>query len=235
MSDAYDRSAAYYDEIYSEKDYAAEAEVVRSLIADTHPAAQTLLEVGCGTGGHLQFFRASFACEGVDLSPAMLASAQAKLPDVPLHQGDMRTFDLPRRFDVVASLFSGIGYVRSTEELNTTVRRMADHLEPDGLLMVEPWIDPDDWKPGDIVRGGLVVDRDDLKIARMVISATQGRFAVMPMHHTIATLDGIEHFVETHEMFLATRDEYRHAFEAAGLRDVRFVEGLVRGIWLSRR
>jgi hypothetical protein len=113
---------------------------------------------------------------------------------------------------------------------------MARHLEPGGLLAIEPWFTPGQWQPGRKVRGGLLVDRDDLKVARLVVSEIQGRFAVTPMHHLVATPGGVEHFVETHELFLAEVDELRAAFTAAGLVDVEFVPGvLVRGLWLGQR
>lgn len=86
------------------------------------------------------------------------------------------------------------------------------------------------------MHGGLLVDRDDLKVARLGVTETRGRFAVTPMHHLVATLAGIEHFVETHELFLAEREELEHGFLAAGLVDVRYVpDVLVRGLWLGTR
>lgn len=103
----------------------------------------------------------------------MLAVARAKVPDVPLHDADMRTFNLAKRFDVVACLFSSIGYVRSVWELNTAVAVMA------------PWFTPDQWQPGR-VRGGMVVDDDDLKIVRFVIPDVRDRFAVTAMQHLVA-------------------------------------------------
>jgi SAM-dependent methyltransferase len=232
----YERSAAIYDLLYGDKAYREEADTLRALLDQERAGTRTLLEVGCGTGGHLVFLREHFACEGIDLSAAMLEHARAKLPDVPLHVADMRDFDLGRRFGVVASLFSGIGYVRSTAELDAAIACMARHLEPGGVLVVEPWFTPQQWKPGGRVRGGMHVDRDDIKIVRVSITQTRGRFAVTPMHHLVATLDGVEHFVETHELFLAEAHEYRAAFEAAGLERVRHEPGVfVRGAWIGHR
>lgn len=222
--------------MYGDKSFIDEAATLRAIVERRRPGARTLLDVGCGTGGHLIHTREWIAVEGLDLSESMLEVARHKLPDVPLHAGDMRSFALDRRFDVVTSLFSAIGYVRSVEELEAAVATMARHLEPGGLLAIEPWFTPGQWQPGRKVRGGLLVDRDDLKVARLVVSEIQGRFAVTPMHHLVATPGGVEHFVETHELFLAEVDELRAAFTAAGLVDVEFVPGvLVRGLWLGQR
>jgi SAM-dependent methyltransferase len=236
MPGPYQRSAELYDRIYGDKAFVDEARAIRTIVEHARPGARSLLDVGCGTGGHLVHVREWIAVEGLDASESMLAVARRKLPDVALHHGDMRNFAIHRRFDVITCLFSAIGYVRSTDELDAAVAMMARHLEPGGLLAIEPWFTPDQWRPGTKVRGGLLVDRDDLKLARMVVTETRGRFAVTPMHHLVGTLAGVEHFVETHELFLAEREEIEHAFIAAGLVDVNFVpDALVRGLWLGSK
>jgi hypothetical protein len=49
------------------------------------------------------------------------------------------------RFDANSCLFSSIGYLLSAADLNTAVANMAEHLNPCGVLIVEPWIHPDAW------------------------------------------------------------------------------------------
>jgi hypothetical protein len=41
--------------------------------------------------------------------------------------------------------------------------------------------------------------------------------AVWEMHYLVGTPEGIGHFVELHELALFSPDEYRAAFQAAGL------------------
>lgn len=233
MPEPYELSARLYDRIYSAKDYKAEAAAVRGLVELHRPGAASMLEVGCGTGGHLVHFREWFEVEGVDLSPAMLAIAREKLA-VPLHRQDMRTFALPRRFDVVACLFSSIGYVRSVDELDQAIANLARHLLVGGMLVVEPWFTPEQWRVPGSVRGEMVVDEENLKVARFVVSEVRGRFAVTPMHHLVAEPTGVTHFVERHELLLATAPEYEHAFVAAGLVGVHFLSDVLpRGAWVG--
>jgi len=47
---AFERSAGFYDELYEGKDYAGEADYVDALIRQYRPGAQSLLDLGCGTG-----------------------------------------------------------------------------------------------------------------------------------------------------------------------------------------
>jgi SAM-dependent methyltransferase len=216
---SYQKSALWYDTIYSFKDYAAEADMVRARVAEIRPGARRLLDVACGTGEHLRHLQASFEVEGIDASADMLAVARAKLPGVPLHQADMRTFDLGRTFDAAICLFSAIGHLSDEAELEAAARRVARHLEPGGVFLLEPWLTPEAYTSGKV--HGLFVDQPETKLARINVSRLSGRISVFDMHHLVGTPEGVEHFVEHLELTLFPLDSYRHAMAAAGM-SVRF-------------
>ena len=49
----YSRAAEFYDLLYEgQKDYAAEAKLIGDLVRQHNPKADSLLDVGCGTGSH---------------------------------------------------------------------------------------------------------------------------------------------------------------------------------------
>jgi SAM-dependent methyltransferase len=225
------RSARYYDAIYGFKDYAAEAERVHREIQARRPGARTLLDVACGTGGHLAHLAGRYDAEGVDLSQEQIEVARSRLPEVPLHVADMTELDLGRRFDAVTCLFSSIGYTGTVERMRTAIAAMARHLEPGGVLIVEPWLTPDVWQDG--LLSSLFVDEDDIKIARLAVSRTEGRTSIMDMEHLVATVEeGVQHFVEHHELGLFTVEEQLEAFRAAGLEVDHDPEGLIgRGLF----
>ncbi len=229
----YARSARFYDAIYGFKDYRAEADDLDRRIQAAHPGAETLLDVACGTGGHLRELAERYRCEGLDLSAQQLAVAARRLPAVPLHEADMTSFELGRRFDAVVCLFSSIGYVGTVERLEAAIAAMARHLQPGGVLIVEPWLEPQAWQDGHL--SSLFVDQPDIKIARLSVSATEGRTSVMAMEHLVATREaGVEHFVERHELALFTVDEHLAAFSAAGLEARHEPEGLIgRGLYTA--
>ncbi|MBA2519177.1 MAG: class I SAM-dependent methyltransferase [Chloroflexia bacterium] len=142
----YTRSADLYDAIYAFKDYAAEARRLRALIEPIWRGdGATLLDVACGTGGHIPFLRDHYLVEGLDLSPRMLEVARRRNPGLVFHQADMTSFELDRRYDAVVCLFSGIGYVGSLPKLHQAIATFARHLNPGGVVVVEPWKTPDTW------------------------------------------------------------------------------------------
>ena len=69
--------APFYDAVMGDR--ATEADHLRGLIEKYHPTARTLLELACGTGAVLEQLQPSYDVAGVDLSPAMLDLARAKL------------------------------------------------------------------------------------------------------------------------------------------------------------
>ena len=224
-----------YDAEYAFKDYAAESAALVEHVRRHAPAARTLLDVACGTGKHLEHLRAHFVCEGVDLDPGLLAVARTRVPDVPLGVADMRTLDLGRTFDVVTCLFSAIGFVGGPDALADTARAFARHLAPGGVALVEPWLTPDVWVPD---RPHLLSHEEPgFALARATVSGLRGeRVSTTEMHYLVATPQGVEHFVEHHELYLFTDDEMRAAFERAGLAVEHDPDGPGgRGLWIGTR
>jgi SAM-dependent methyltransferase len=230
----FSNSAHFYDAVYSFKDYGSESQRLQALIEERSPGAATLLDVACGTGKHLEQLRAWYEVSGLDLDPQLLEIAQERLGVVELHERDMTSFSLGRTFDVVTCLFSSIGYVGTVDRLDGAIAAMAAHLNPVGVLIVEPWLTPEVWVAD---RPHLLsVDEPDLKIARMTISGREGRLAIMNFEYLIGTPAGIEAFSERHEVGLFTDEEYRQAFSAVGLSVEHDPEGLIgRGLYIAQR
>ncbi|HRF95630.1 MAG TPA: class I SAM-dependent methyltransferase, partial [Aggregatilineales bacterium] len=102
-------------------------------------ADNTLLDVACGTGGHLTHLLPHFTCEGLDMDTGMLAVAREKFPAVTFHQADMTNFHLGKQYGVVTCMFSSIGYVQTVEALNQTLKNFAEHVVSGGVVVIEPW------------------------------------------------------------------------------------------------
>jgi SAM-dependent methyltransferase len=227
-----------YDLLYNRiKDYGGEAERLTELVRARRPNARTLLDVGCGSGNHLVHLAKEFAVEGVESSPAMAAAARRKLGNASIHEADMRGFALGRRFDSVVSLFSSIGYMLTVDDLTAAVRAMADHLEPGGVLVVEPWFDRERWDELEEGNVGInLVQPEREVLVRMVRSSSRGRISHMEMHYLYGTPTGIRHIVEHHDLGLFAAGEYEAAFDAAGVTVERMEPGFSgRGLYVGVR
>jgi ubiquinone/menaquinone biosynthesis C-methylase UbiE len=212
----FNRSARWYDAFYAHVDYQAEAEQVTAIIHGLNPEAGRLLDVACGTGRHLAWFRRHFECAGTDIEPEMLEIARETLPGVSLEKADMIELYLGRRFDAVTCLFSSIGYTLVPDRLDRAVRAMVRHLHPGGVLVVEPWITPDAWigTGTDTVD---VVEQTGGTLVRIISSRRSGDETVLRMHYVHAAAGDIETENEQHRLGLFSRDRYLDAFASAGL------------------
>jgi SAM-dependent methyltransferase len=229
------KSAEWYDAIYAWKDYPREAERLHTFIGrHAQRRAATLLDVACGTGGHLPHLQAHYAVEGLDLDEKVLALARQRCPDVVFHRADMIDFDLHRQYDVVACLFSSIAYAKTLPRLRRALASMHRHVGPGGLVIVEPFIRPDRFKPGHV--SAIFVDRPDLKVARINLSMVEDGTAILPFHYLVGTPAGVQYFSERHELALFSHDEYLAAFRITGLDVVYDEEGLMgRGLYVGIR
>jgi SAM-dependent methyltransferase len=228
----FSRSARLYDAVYASiRDYPREAAELDRLIQERRPGARTLLDVACGTGAHLEHLT-GYEAEGLDLDPEMLAIAGERLPKVAFHEADMADFDLGKRYDAVVCMFSSIGYVRSEDRLRSAIAAMAQHLEPGAVVIVEPWLSPDDWLDRHV--GAVFVDEPELKIARMNVAGREADVSIVDFEYLVGTPDGIERFTEHHELGLFTVEQYLDAFRAAGLEAEHDPEGpMGRGLYVG--
>lgn len=232
---AYANAAEFYDLLYADKDYAAEVEFLASLIRKHDPAARSILDVGCGTGIHARHFvDAGFRVDGVDPEPAFVQIASARCPEGAFVVGDMETFDLPERYDVVACLFSVIGYARTEESLKKAIRRMGEHLSPGGIVLVDPWFEPGEMTDRWIATR--VGERDGVAVCRMSRTVLEGAISRLEFEYLIGTADGLERRSEVHDLGLFTQRQMERAFAAADLDVQRRPEAHgTRGVYVGTK
>ena len=102
-------------------------------------AGGPVLDVACGTGRILlPCLKAGVDVEGLDLFPGMLTRLRHKASALgfnpQLHQADMATFRLPRRYALIMIPFNAFVHNLTTDDQLATLQTCRDHLKPGGLL-----------------------------------------------------------------------------------------------------
>lgn len=148
MSTVFADYSRYYDLLYADKDYAAEADYVTSRLRQHRPALRTLVEFGSGTGRHGRLLaRAGFEVVGVERSPTMLARSNADAGAVTpgsfrAVEGDVRHQRVAGTFDGVVSLFHVVSYQTTNDDVLAMFRNAARHLGDGGLFLFDVWYGP---------------------------------------------------------------------------------------------
>jgi len=226
-SDVFDLYSTYYDLLYRDKNYQAEAQFVRSLLDRYAPGATTVLELGCGTARHAIFLaEAGFSVRGIDQSAEMLAQARQHLAradraNVSLDRGDARTYRAARTFDAVISLFHVLSYQTSDEDLLAMLRTAATHLAPGGIFVCDFWFAPAVLGQQPSVRIKRM-ESDRFAVTRIADPSLDAAASICAVNYTIFVRDKesdrIEQVNETHRMRYFNLNELRMAAQAVGLR-----------------
>jgi len=104
-----------------------------------HEASGDVLELACGTGQlTVPIAQAGLSIAGLDLSAPMLdrARERAATANVAVEhlQGDMRNFDLDRRFGLIFIARNSLLHLHSTEDLVAAFVAARRHLAPGGIF-----------------------------------------------------------------------------------------------------
>jgi SAM-dependent methyltransferase len=160
----YGALAEWWPVISPVEEYAEEATAIRDVILQSRPQARTLLELGSGGGHVAHHLRSHFDCCLTDISAAMLAVSRRLNPECAHIEGDMRTLDLGRTFDVVL-VHDAVDYMTSEADLARVCDTAWRHLGPGGLVVFVPDAVTETFEPGTEAGGG---DHADGRAARVL-------------------------------------------------------------------
>ncbi|MGY5854713.1 MAG: class I SAM-dependent methyltransferase [Candidatus Thorarchaeota archaeon] len=212
----YGELAKYYDLIYANKDYKDEAVKLHSIIQQyKQSSGKSLLEVACGTGSHIEYFKDMYEVVGLDINEEMLKVARSKYRDIEFIQGDMVSMNIGRRFDIITCLFGSISHLPDDLSLNDAVAAFSSHLVDGGLLVIEPFLLPEDVKLPHVSMN--YVDEPDLKLARINNVYYEGDHLILNFHFLIGTYDDVKHIQDPNRMRLFAISEFEDAFRRNGL------------------
>ena len=141
--------ANQYDQLYRDKDYAAECDFIETFFAQAAAPVRRVLDLGCGTGGHaLPFAQRGMHVTGVDLSAEMLACAREKshklgvADRIALHHSPIQGYDCGQTFDAVTCLFAVLSYLTTNSDLLAGLQTARRHLTPGGVFIFDFWHGP---------------------------------------------------------------------------------------------
>jgi SAM-dependent methyltransferase len=137
----FDRLARFYD--LEHEDWQQDLNVYAGF-ARAAGGRGGILELGCGTGRCLLHLAAAgFDVTGLDVSPAMLALARAKVERaglasrVRLLEGDMRAFSLEQRYGLVFIALNSLMHLETREAQGQAVACAGRHLAAGGRFVVD--------------------------------------------------------------------------------------------------
>ncbi|WP_067465437.1 class I SAM-dependent methyltransferase [Actinomadura macra] len=171
MNGIYDDPWAY-ELACSFRDVPAEAGVLLRWCAEHRPESagpvRTVLELAAGPAEHArELARRGLTATALDLNPAMCAyaAAEARRAGVALEvvQDDMTRFDLGRRFDLVVTMLDSTSHLMTLDAFVAHLRRVAAHLSPGGLYIVEMSHPRDRLGDDPSVSTGWTVERDGVQ------------------------------------------------------------------------
>jgi len=126
--------APFYDAAMG--DMSDKVTFLKKLLIEKAPEAQTVLELACGTGMIMHELSSTYTVSGLDLSPEMIATAKAKMPEAQLKVGDMSTFSLSKTFDVILCVFDSVNHLLEWNDWRM-FQAVHEHLQDGGLFIFD--------------------------------------------------------------------------------------------------
>ena len=221
--------ASYYDLLYRDKDYPAEVDYLESLVRQHSPGSRHFLELGSGTGKHaLLLAQKGYSLNCIDLSDDMVRIARERLHQsaagfdagISFSQGDIRDYRSNRTFDVVIALFHVVCYQVTNDDILSTFRTAAAHLEEGGLFIFDCWYGPAvlTEQPEHRMKS---VENDVLEIVRETTPELWPDSDVVDVHFNMTVRDKAsgnqEHFHELHRMRYLFSPEVDYFLQQSGL------------------
>ncbi len=135
--------AAGYDVVMEHVDYAFWAAYVHGLIRSFLPGAQTVLELGCGTGSLALEIApmGPYRYVGTDAVPEMIRVARAKAEmtgaDLLFEVADFTNYRVEAPVDVALLVYDGLNYLLETDAIRALFRCTFEALRPGGVFLFD--------------------------------------------------------------------------------------------------
>ena len=110
----------------------------RALAWCEFPPHSRILDVGCGTGVTLEYFKKKgYNVWGIDNSKAMLEIATRRISSEKLFKKNMTNFKLAEKFDAIICLFDTVNHLTKFSDWKRFFVSCSKHLSPRGVLIFD--------------------------------------------------------------------------------------------------
>ena len=143
-----DSWADIYDAVHSHLEHVPHLNDIPFWVEEARASGGPVLELGCGTGRvAIPIAQTGVSVLGLDNSARMLRTARSKARRLGLHadllrfvHGDMRTFRLKRKFNLVIIPFRSFLLLLSVAEQRQALAAIKNHLVPGGRLLFSAFV-----------------------------------------------------------------------------------------------
>jgi len=121
--------------LYGKHGHEREVVIIKKLIKKHKKSkGKKLLIVASGLGLHDKFLKKDFEIIGVDKNEGMLRISRKINPDIKYKKGDMKTFKLNKKFDIVMCM-DALPHLITYKNLKIALKNFSRHLKKNGLLI----------------------------------------------------------------------------------------------------
>lgn len=227
MKKEYHKLAKYYDLLHNEKNYGDESNYFSKIIfKNKESKGNKLLDLACGTGEHIKYFKKYFDCEGLDSSKELIKIAKIKNPKINFYCEDMTSFKLNKKYDVITILFNSIGYLNK-KQLESTLKNSYQHLNKGGVILIETIFLKN--KLTDVIKHTRKYEDENLIILREINLKIKGNEAIVKAKYKINSDDFIEE--DEQRAVLFRKEELKDIFLTKGF-NVKYYEYKSTGTFL---
>lgn len=232
----FDRYAEYYNLIYNDKNYKAEADYIDRLIKKYAGNSKSILDLGCGTGRHdFLLAESGYDVTGVDFSEKMLeiANRQSETSNSKLRikylSGDIRDLRLNLKFDVAAALFHVISYQTSNSDIMSAFKTAFEHVDDEGVFLFDCWYGPAvlNEKPEARVKR---MENEKISAVRIAEPELSPNENIVNINYTLIAKNkqngAVEEIKETHRMRYLFKPEIEFMLGHAGFELIKCEEWL---------
>jgi predicted TPR repeat methyltransferase len=134
----YDPFARVYNKHWGDDFTTRVFPIVEQLVLRQLPAGASILDLCCGTGQMARTLTAlGYRVTGLDGSAEMLRFARENAPGAEFIHADARSFELPKTFNAVISLFDSLNHLMTLEELTAVFRNVNAVLHDNGSFFFD--------------------------------------------------------------------------------------------------